>query len=139
MQILEMAPAEITEEEVIAKMTKEEREIREYYRLHAEISGTNPYNLLASNGGPSDALGEDAKQPEKFKPKREYKAPTLFVSLPPGVPNKSTVKLHKSVLEKSKRKFSRGALHDIPHRRRDSDDDGGYHSLTAGLDQNRLA
>lgn len=63
--------------------------------MHAEISGTNPYNLLASNGGPSDALGEDAKKPEKFKPKREYKAPTLFVSLAPGVPNKSTVKLHK--------------------------------------------
>ena len=42
-----------TIEEDPANMTKEEREIREYYRLHAEISGVNPYNhLLASNGGP---------------------------------------------------------------------------------------
>lgn len=58
-------------------MSKEERDIKEYYRLHAEVSSLNPYNLLASNGG----VGIDTTrpEPERFKPKREYQAPELFI------------------------------------------------------------
>ena len=58
-------------------MTQEERDIREYYRLHAEVDGSNPYDLMASNGG----LGiERLTKPEAFKPEREYDPPKLFFS-----------------------------------------------------------
>ena len=117
-------------------MTQEERDIREYYRLHADIKDQYPYNhLLASNGGPTDDRKSDhSSDAESFKPEREYEPPELFqgpLSSKPTVPkNKST-----AVLDKKRRSFSRGANNHIPYKSSDSDD-GGYNALTAGLDGN---
>ena len=113
------------------EMTQEERDIREYYRLHAEVSNQNPYDLMASNGG----LGaERLPKPEGFKPKREYEPPELFKS-PPAKERTTPERNISLTLERKKRSFSRGGLHNIPIVNRE-DDDGGYNSLTAGLEGN---
>ena len=47
--------------------------------MHADILNQNPYNLLASNGGPTDDRKSDNSDAESFKPEREYEPPELFV------------------------------------------------------------